>query len=35
MDPLTVTEILLAIWVAALLFGWMPVELLEDSQHLD
>jgi len=35
MDPLTVTEILLAIWVAFILFGWMPAELLEDSQHLD
>jgi hypothetical protein len=35
MDPLTVAEILLAIWVAALLFGWLPVGLLEESQHLD
>ena len=35
MDPLTITTILLAIWVAALLFGWLPVDLMEDAQNLD
>lgn len=35
MDPLTVAEILLALSVAAILFGWLPVGLLEDAQDLD